>query len=175
MSYDVNVYIGWYAELTYKTEKVQDGETIKRVCSQDEKHKTDVKGKFCSVCGSKIIDQASPTYSSYPVKPHFLNNETLQEEFQEMTLHRGTYEDTYTFHRGYAVFPEFMRSGVPTIIMAPGYVKLDLDSRYGSVDALQVEPDTELSLEIDLWLETIKRLYQPISIVVKYGAVTELK
>jgi hypothetical protein len=166
MSYDRNIYVGWYAEFDRCTDRQQDGVESKRACPTSKKHPTN--GKFCSVCGAEIISQEIPKYHSYAY-PHHLIDETDPVELEYATLGRATLEDVKKLQTSHVVFPEFLDTD-KVIIMAPGYTTVgDVSCSDGSVNPV----DVGLGPSIE-WQENVIKVFSAKNMKINFGVIVEV-
>jgi hypothetical protein len=167
MSYDHNIYVGWYAEFDKSNRKVERGLKKVRFCPTDKKHSA--KDKFCSVCGSEIQEKEEMQYTGYPISSHILG-ENSQEELDWMTGGIVKVQDIENLGDSHAIFPEFLGTD-KQIVMAPGYNYYgDITRSDGFVEELvnSEKPTKE-------WVELIKKVFDTVEVSVKFGIIMEIR
>ncbi len=164
MSYDLNVYVGWYAEFEPSKTKVNIGKEKVSYCPTNKKHSAN--GKFCSTCGAEIKHEEKDKFEDYPMASHLMN-ETSPEEVDFMTGGLVTLEDLEKLKDSYAIFSQ---DGSDEIILAPGYAYAgDIARKDGF--AQEVE---QLEKPNEDWVALIKKVFAVEEVNVKYGFITEL-
>lgn len=172
MSYDHNIYVGWYAILTPTTEtkEVQTGVKTMLQCTADAAHKQG-DGKFCRECGAAITRiEGIPVFSTRQIQGlHHFINETDPDEIAFASLGHATLEDIQKLQKFNVVFPEFMP--YDCIVMFPGYAKITNVSRKdGDTCQMKVNPHPPTQDQIDLLIKVVGATEYDI----QYGIVHEV-
>jgi hypothetical protein len=171
MSYDRNVYVGWYAEFTPTADKVQVALVAERQCSTASSHKLPSSGGFCSKCGSKIVIVDVPKFKSISPARHFID-ETDPVEIEHATIGRATAADIEALQSSYAIFTEFMpaQQKKKEFILAPGYVKLrDVDREDSQIKPISVQSPPQ-----DDWVKLLVKIFGCTDLKVEYGVIIEV-
>lgn len=172
MSYDRNMYIGWYAEFTPTKEKIQVGEKKERVCSSDKNHKHG-GGEFCGKCGSPIVSVSKPVMRGISPACHIIHEDvnSTQEYLNVMTCGRATVSDLEIFKGSEAVFPEFLYDKSKERVFASGYIyRGDICREDGFI--INIPTQTPPS---EKWKEAIIKVFGCTDLVVKFGMVVEVR
>jgi len=174
MSYDHNIYVGWYAEFTPTTEKKEVGVGKTRVCNANHSHK--IKGgQFCSVCGSAIVTLETKKMKSLSLACH-MQGQTDGDEIEFQTLGRGTKEDLDTIFEGkaHAIFPEFLPTK-KTIIMSDYSDKMsDVARSDGQVQEISQHDPQQMHQWHQAWSAAIEKVFGCTDLAIKYGIVHEV-
>jgi hypothetical protein len=166
MSYDHNIYLGWYAEFEGSKNKREAGTKTVRFCPTSKKHST--KDKFCPQCGKEIETTEEKVYSSY-VSPHQLQYVEDQEELTEATLGKLTMKDLKDLEGTHIVFPEFLDTK-KSILMVPGFKYVsDISRSDGFVKEIKLKdaPSQE-------WVERMKFIFDVEQMDIKFGIIMEV-
>lgn len=166
MSYDHNMYVGWYLEFDESNRKEQSGTAEVRFCPTSKKHPT--KDKFCPQCGKEIQTKEEPTYNTYS-SPYELIHITDQEELTEATLGKLTLKDIEELQDCFVPFPEFLDTK-KSILMAPGFTSCaDISRCYGFVTEVYFsqKPTQE-------WIDRMKYIFDVEKMNLKFGVVMEV-
>lgn len=167
MSYDYNLYIGWYLEFDESNRKEQIGTTNVRFCPTSKKHPT--KDKFCPKCGKEIQTKEEPTYKTYS-SPYELIQIKEQEELTEATLGKLTLKDIEELQDCLVPFPEFK-----SILMAPGFTSCKDISRCNGfateVNATEINFSNKPTQE---WIDRMKYIFDVEKMNLKFGVVMEV-
>lgn len=172
MSYDTNIYVGWYAQFDEYSEKREVGTEKLRQCPNSKKHFA--KDKFCPSCGVEIITIEKPVYKNF-VNALLLSysaddSSTTQEDIDKETFGQVKLEDLKEAMKdSYMIFPEFLGTD-KVIIMAPSYTCIsDVRRSDGSVNEVtNMEPPSKE------WEELIKKAFKAQNLEIKYGVVVEV-
>lgn len=166
MSYSRNIYIGWYAEFDRSKRKISVGVEKVYLCPNDKKHPS--KGKFCSVCGSEIVEKEETKYRNFPIATHIFG-ENSQKDLDYMTGGLVKVEDIKSLEDSTAIFPEFLETD-KEIVMAPGYTcffNVSHSDGFAKEMKISEKPSEE-------WIEKIKKVFDTNEVEVKYGFVMEI-
>ncbi len=166
MSYNHNLYVGWYLEFDEPNRKEQIGTTNVRFCPTSKKHPT--KDKFCPKCGKEIQTKEEPNYKTYS-SPHELIHITEQEELTEATLGKLTLKDIEELQDCLAPFPEFLGTK-KNILMAPGFTSCTDISR---CDGFVTEVDFSQKPTQE-WIDRMKYIFDVEKMNLKFGVVMEV-
>lgn len=172
MSYDHNVYVGWYAEFDEHHEKIESGVTKTRQCPNNKKHFAN--DKFCPSCGVEIITIEKSTYKSFVSALNLYrmidDYDTTDEDVKEATLGHSTLDELKAAAKNaYMVFPEFLTTH-KKILMAPGYTRVsDITRSDGSVKEI-----TNVAAPSPEWKELVAKVFKAKNLEFKYGVVVEV-
>lgn len=173
MSYDRNVYIGWFATLKPSQERVPTGATkVERYCPTSKKHKFGKATKFCPDCGAPVAEETVAVTKTISLGSHFFN-ESDPTELAYMTCGRATPEDMKRLGDSHCIFPEFMpyKPGELEVVFAPGYECMDDVARTGVLMPFGELPEKPS----DEWVAVLRKVFGaegPIEL--KFGAVMEV-
>lgn len=172
MSYDHNVYVGWYAEFDENDDKIPDGVEKIRQCPNSKKHSA--KDKFCPSCGAEIVIIEKPLFKNFISALNLYHmaedSDTTEQDVQEATFGHTHLEDLNEVTQDSSIiFPEFLDTD-KIIIMAPGYTYVgDVGRSDGTVEEITnpKEPSQD-------WKDKIAKVFKPKNLVFKYGVVVEV-
>ena len=172
MSYDTNLYIGWYVEFKPSTRKEKVGEVARRYCPPSKKHPTG--DAFCPKCGAKIEEHLEDEYDTY-ANPYHLQFEEDEDELKAMTLGKVSRKDMKELEamgQYKVVCPEFMPSARDVIVIAPGFKSGgDLRRSDGRVIDVDMKNNQPPSPE---WIAQIKKVFDVEDVKIGFGAVVEV-
>lgn len=166
MSYDHNVYAGWYVSFSPSTRKKVIGTEKVRRCPTSKKHPT--KGQFCPDCGKPIEVIEKDTYQSYG-KASFLLDLSTEQDVRDETLGLCGLNEVKAVGDAYVIFPEFL-STQKVILFAPGYACLsDVGRNDGEI--VNINPENQVKPE---WIEAVKTLFDVQDVQLHFGMVSEV-
>lgn len=173
MSYNTNVYIGWYAQFDEYTQKVESGVEKIRQCPNNKKHSA--QDKFCSSCGVEIVTIEKPVFTSFPSALSLYysaqDTSTTQKDIDKETFGLIQLADLQKVVKNSAmIFPEFLNTK-KIIIMAPGYTYLSDVSRCNS----SVKEIASIEKPSKEWIDLIQKAFKAHNIEIKYGVVVEVQ
>lgn len=172
MSYDTNLYVGWYVEFKPSTRKAKTGEVARRYCPTSKKHPTG--DSFCPKCGAKIEERLVDEYDTY-ANPYHLQFEEDEDELKEMTLGRVSLKDMKDLAlmgKYRVICPEFMPSDSTVIVIAPGFKgAADIGRSDGMLVGVDMENNPRPTEE---WIAQVKKVFDVEDVKVGFGAVVEV-
>lgn len=174
MSYDRNIYIGWFVELKPSQEQVPTGQSkTVRSCPTSKGHKIGKDTNFCPTCGAAIKEEVKQVTKGMSLGSHFFN-ESDSTELAYMTNGRATPEDMKRLGDSHCIFPEFMpyKAGALEIVFAPGYECMDDVARSDGVVMPFGEMPEKPSNE---WLALVRKVFGAEELQLKFGAVMEVR
>jgi hypothetical protein len=172
MSYDRNLFLGWYAEFTPSKEKIQVGVKTERECSSVKGHKHG-GGAFCSKCGSPVVSVKKPVMKGMSAACHIIGEDMDcidQEDLTDMTCGRASLEDLKILKGSIATFPLYSGVG-KEYVFASGHI---YRSDIGRDDGFTMDIPTQLPPS-EKWKETIVKIFGCTDLVVKFGMIVEVR